>query len=80
MPARRAGCRRYGSASPSTRVSAGRQPAAFLSRRPSDSTTLVFIAALALTHLLARPHVLALPVMVARVGGMISAADRSRRR
>ena len=35
-------------------------------------------AALALTvpHLLARPHVLALPVMVAWVGGMIAAADR----
>jgi hypothetical protein len=41
----------------------------------------VFIAAaLALTvpHLLARPHVLALPVMVAWVGGMIEAADRRR--
>jgi hypothetical protein len=51
----------------------------FLSRRLSDSTTLVFVAAaLALTvpHLLARPHVLALPVMVAWVGGMIAAADR----
>jgi hypothetical protein len=31
---------------------------------------------LSLHHLLARPHVLALPVMVAWVGGMISAADR----
>jgi hypothetical protein len=53
--------------------------ARFLSRRLSDSTTLAFIAAaLALTvpHLLARPHVLALPVMVAWVGGLISAADR----
>src|SRR3984893_13479590 len=51
----------------------------FVSRRLSDSTTLVFVAAaLALTvpHLLARPHVLALPVMVAWVGGMIAAADR----
>ncbi|HKS20142.1 MAG TPA: hypothetical protein VJS63_13135 [Bradyrhizobium sp.] len=51
----------------------------FLSRRLSDSTTLVFVtAALALTlpHLLARPHVLALPVMVAWVGGLIAAADR----
>ena len=50
-----------------------------LSRRLSESTTLVFVAAaLALTvpHLLARPHVLALPVMVAWVGGMIAAADR----
>ena len=53
--------------------------AKFLSRRLGDSTTLVFVAAaLALTvpHLLARPHVLALPVMVAWVGGMIAAADR----
>ncbi|HEY2419214.1 MAG TPA: hypothetical protein VGH84_14915, partial [Steroidobacteraceae bacterium] len=53
--------------------------AKFLSRRLSDSTTLVFIAAaLALTvpHLLARPHVLALPVLVAWVGGLISAADK----
>ena len=53
--------------------------AKFLSRRLSDSTTLVFVAAaLALTvpHLLARPHVLALPVMVAWVGGLIAAADR----
>jgi hypothetical protein len=51
----------------------------FLSRRLSDSTTLVFVAAaLALTvpHLVARPHVLALPPMVAWVGGMIAAADR----
>jgi hypothetical protein len=51
----------------------------FLSRRLSDSTSLVFVAAaLALTvpHLLARPHVLALPLMVAWVGGMIAAADR----
>jgi hypothetical protein len=31
---------------------------------------------LSLHHLLARPHVLALPVMVAWIGGMISAADR----
>jgi hypothetical protein len=53
--------------------------AKFLTRRLSDSTTLVFLAAaLALTvpHLLARPHVLALPLMVAWAGGMIAAADR----
>ena len=53
--------------------------ARFLNRRLSESTTLVFIAAaLALTvpHLLARPHVLAMPVMVAWVGGLIAAADR----
>ena len=51
----------------------------FLSRRLNESTTLVFVAAaLALTvpHLLARPHVLALPVMVAWTGGLIAAADR----
>ena len=53
--------------------------AKFLSRRLSESTTLVFIAAaLALTapHLLARPHVLAMPVMVAWVGAIVTAADR----
>src|SRR5712675_1323695 len=53
--------------------------ARILGRRLGESTTLVFIAAaLALTvpHLLARPHVLALPVMVAWVGGLIAAADR----
>ena len=53
--------------------------AKFLSRRLSESTTLVFIAAalaLIVPHLLARPHVLALPVMVAWVGGLIAAADR----
>jgi hypothetical protein len=50
-----------------------------LIRRLSDSTTLVFVAAaLALTvpHLLARPHVLAMPVMVVWVSGLIAAADR----
>jgi hypothetical protein len=54
--------------------------ALFLSRRLSESATLVFIAAaLALTvpHLLARPHVLAMPLMVAWVGGLVAAADRS---
>jgi hypothetical protein len=53
--------------------------ARFLSRRLSDSTTMVFVAAaLALTvpHLLARPHVLAMPVMVMWAGGLIAAADR----
>src|SRR5437868_12076947 len=52
--------------------------AAFLSRRLSESTTLVFIAAaLALTmpHLLARPHVLAMPGMVAWFAVLIAAAD-----
>jgi hypothetical protein len=53
--------------------------ARFLSRRLPESTALVFVAAaLALTvpHLLARPHVLAMPVMVGWVGGLIAAADR----
>jgi hypothetical protein len=53
--------------------------AKFLSRHLSESATMVFVAmALALTagHLLARPHVLAMPVMVAWVGGLIAAADR----
>jgi hypothetical protein len=51
----------------------------FLNRRLSESATLVLVAAaLALTvpHLLARPHVLAMPLMVAWVGGLIQAADR----
>jgi hypothetical protein len=55
--------------------------AKFLNRRLSESTTLVFVAAaLALTvpHLFARPHVLAMPVMVAWVGGLLAAADRRR--
>ncbi|WP_024511094.1 MerC domain-containing protein [Bradyrhizobium sp. ARR65] len=50
-----------------------------LSRDLSDSTTLVFVAAaLALTapHLFARPHVLAMPVMVAWIAGLVAAADR----
>jgi len=50
-----------------------------LVRHFRDGTTLVFVAAaLALTvpHLLARPHVLALPVMVAWAAGLIAAADR----
>jgi hypothetical protein len=53
--------------------------ARILGRHLSESATLVFVsAALALTvgHLLARPHVLAMPVMVAWVGGLIAAADR----
>ena len=53
--------------------------ARLLSRHLTESTTLVFVAAaLALTtpHLLARPHVLAMPVMVMWVGGLIAAADR----
>jgi hypothetical protein len=51
----------------------------YLARHLSESTTLVFAAAaLALTvpHMLARPHVLALPVMMAWVGGLVAAADR----
>jgi hypothetical protein len=51
----------------------------FLTRRLSDSATLVFVAvalALAAPHLLARPHVLAMPAMVLWIGGLIAAADR----
>ncbi len=51
----------------------------FVARRLNESTTLVCVAAaLALTvpHLLARPHVLALPVMMAWVGGLVASADR----
>lgn len=53
--------------------------ARFVSRRLSESATLVCVAAaLALTvpHLLARPHVLALPLLVAWAGALIAAADR----
>jgi hypothetical protein len=53
--------------------------AKLLTRHLSESTTMVFIAAalaLSVGHLLARPHVLALPVMVAWVGGLMAAADR----
>ncbi len=51
----------------------------FLSRRLSESATLIFVMvslALMLGHLLARPHVLAMPVMVAWVGGLVAAMDR----
>jgi hypothetical protein len=51
-----------------------------LRRHLADSTTLVFVAAALaamVPHLLARPHVLALPVMVAWAGGLIHAMDRS---
>ena len=53
--------------------------AANLSRRLSESATLVFVAAalaLMAPHLLARPHVLAMPVMVLWIGALIEAADR----
>jgi hypothetical protein len=53
--------------------------ARILGRHLSESATLVFVStalALAVGHLLARPHVLAMPVMVAWVGGLIAAADR----
>jgi hypothetical protein len=53
--------------------------AANLSRRLSESATLVFIAAalaLAAPHLLARPYVLAMPAMVLWIGGLVDAADR----
>lgn len=50
-----------------------------LRRHLADSTTLVFTAvALAATmpHLMARPHVLALPVLVAWAAGLVDAMDR----
>jgi hypothetical protein len=50
-----------------------------LRRHFIDSTALVFVVAilaLTLPHLVARPHVLAMPVMVAWAGGLISAMDR----
>jgi hypothetical protein len=53
--------------------------ARYLIRNFSHAIALVFVAvALALTapHLLARPHVLALPIMVAWIGELIAAADR----
>jgi hypothetical protein len=51
----------------------------FLSARLTPAATVVVVAgALALTaaHLLARPHVLALPLLVIWVGKLIAAADR----
>jgi hypothetical protein len=51
----------------------------FLTRRLSESASFAFTAtavALVVGHLLARPHVLALPVMVAWVGGLVAAMDR----
>jgi hypothetical protein len=53
--------------------------ARYLVARVSESVSLVFICgALALTvpHLLARPHVLAMPFLVLWIGGMIAAADK----
>lgn len=53
--------------------------ARFLNRYLRDSTVLVFVVAallLTLPHQLARPHVLAFPLMVAWIGGLIDAADR----
>jgi hypothetical protein len=51
----------------------------FLSRRLTEAASIAFVAAavaLVAGHLLARPHVLALPVMVAWAGGLVAAADR----
>jgi hypothetical protein len=53
--------------------------ARFLSQRLTSNATLVFVAvaiALMFPHLLARPHVLAMPVMVAWVAGLVAAMDR----
>jgi hypothetical protein len=50
-----------------------------LGARLSEGATLVFVAvalALSMSHILARPHVLAMPVMVLWIGGLIEAADR----
>jgi hypothetical protein len=44
---------------------------------PAHCVLLAMLAlALSIPHFLARPHVLALPIMVAWVGGLIAAADR----
>jgi hypothetical protein len=51
----------------------------YLAARLSAGASLVFICAalaISLPHLLARPHVLAMPFMVLWIGGMIAAADR----
>jgi hypothetical protein len=47
-------------------------------RIPSTHALMISLAALMLSisHLLARPHVLAMPVMVAWVSGLVSASDR----
>jgi hypothetical protein len=47
-------------------------------RIPSTHALMISLAALVLSssHLLARPHVLAMPVMVAWVSGLVSASDR----
>jgi hypothetical protein len=53
--------------------------ARFVGRRLPESATLVAIAAalaLTVTHLFARPHVLALPLLVLWAAGLIAAADR----
>lgn len=53
--------------------------ARFLNRYLRESTVLVFVVAallLTLPHQLARPHVLAFPLMVAWIGGLLDAADR----
>src|ERR1700758_1112450 len=53
--------------------------ARYLAARLSKSVSLVFICGalgLSLPHLLARPHVLAMPIMVLWIGGMIAAADK----
>src|SRR3984957_19006711 len=53
--------------------------ARFLDRHLRDSTALVLVVAallLTLPHQLARPHVLAFPLLIAWIGGLIDAADR----
>ena len=51
----------------------------FLRRRLSEAASMAFTGAavaLAAGHLVARPHVLALPIMVAWVGALLAAIDR----
>ncbi|MEA2864299.1 MAG: hypothetical protein QOC84_2255 [Bradyrhizobium sp.] len=51
----------------------------FLVRRLSDGASMAFTGAavaLAAVHLVARPHVLALPIMVTWVGALLAAIDR----
>ena len=51
----------------------------FLGQRLTSAVALIFTTtavAMVAGHLLARPHVLALPIMVAWVGGLVAAMDR----
>jgi len=53
--------------------------ARFLTRHLTEAASIAFMAmavALVAGHLVARPHVLAMPIMVAWVGGLVAAMDR----